>query len=142
MGWEHVIPQFALRMRELCQQTEGPITFPIEGTGEETRSFVFIDDMVQGLLTLIEKGDHLGIYHVGTEDEIAIRDLAREVALFFDRKIQIKPGRLKPGGTLRRCPDTKKISALGYAPAVSLKEGLAATIPWYIKNADQKPIRN
>ena len=141
MGWEHVIPQFALRMNELCQQTLGPVKFPIQGAGDETRSFVFIDDMIAGLMTLIGKGEHLGIYHLGTDEEITIRHLAEEVARCFERKIQILPGELRAGGTLRRCPSIKKIRALGYTPAVSLKEGLAATVRWYIENADRKPNR-
>jgi nucleoside-diphosphate-sugar epimerase len=141
MGWEHVIPQFALRMNELCEQSEGPVKFPIQGSGMETRSFVYIDDMIAGLLKVIEKGEHLGIYHIGTEEEITIKELAREVGRNFDREIEIAPGQLQPGGTLRRCPDIGKIRALGYVPAVSLKEGLSRTIPWYIENADKNPSR-
>jgi nucleoside-diphosphate-sugar epimerase len=139
MGWEHVIPQFALRMHELCNGSEGRVTFPIQGTGTETRSFVYIDDMIAGLLKVIEKGEHLGIYHIGTEEEITIEELAHEVARHFDREIKIVPGKLQPGGTLRRCPSIEKMRALGYAPSVPLKEGLSATIPWYIKNAGNSP---
>jgi len=134
MGWEHVIPQFALRMQEICRQTQGTITFPIQGSGKETRSFVFIDDMIAGLLKIIEKGEHLGIYHIGTEAEVTISELAQEVATYFGREIQIAPGPLQAGSTLRRCPDIKRLRALGYTPVVSLKEGLAATIPWYMNN--------
>jgi nucleoside-diphosphate-sugar epimerase len=141
MGWEHVIPQFALRMHELCKESEGRVTFPIQGTGMETRSFVYIDDMIAGLLKVIEKGEHLGIYHIGTEEEITIEELAHEVARHFHREIEIIPGKLQPGGTLRRCPNIEKMRALGYAPSVPLKEGLSATIPWYIKNAGNSPSR-
>ena len=138
MGWEHVIPELILRMRELCAQTEGTIVLPIEGSGEETRSFVFIDDLIAGLLKVIEKGEHLGIYNIGTEEEHSIKQVAEEIGRHFGREIRIAPGRLKPGGTLRRCPDIKRVRALGYAPRVSLREGLAATIPWYLENADKK----
>lgn len=138
MGWEHVIPQLTLRLRELCHQTSGPVVLPIEGTGEETRAFVFIDDLVAGLLTVIEKGEHLGIYNIGTEEERSIKQVAEEIGRYFGREVRIAPGKLKPGGTLRRCPDIKRIRALGYAPRVSLREGLAATIPWYVENADKK----
>ena len=141
MGWEHVIPQFALRMHALCKQSQGPVAFSIQGSGEETRSFLFIDDMIAGLLKVIEKGEHLGIYHIGTEDEVTIKELAREVALQFNREIRVAPGQLQPGGTPRRCPDIAKMRALGFAPSVSLKQGLSATIPWYIKNADKNPSR-
>jgi nucleoside-diphosphate-sugar epimerase len=141
MGWEHVIPQFALRMHDLCKQSQGAVKFPIQGSGLETRSFIFIDDLIAGLLKVIEKGEHQGIYHIGTEDEITIRQLAMEVAQHFDREIEVVPGQLQRGGTLRRCPSIQKIRALGFAPAVSLKQGLSATIPWYIENADKNPSR-
>ena len=55
MGWEHVLPQFVLRMKKLKKQTEQPIEFPIQGTGKETRSFVFIDDFVDGLAIMLER---------------------------------------------------------------------------------------
>jgi nucleoside-diphosphate-sugar epimerase len=142
MGWEHVIPQLTLRLRELCDKTSGTVVLPIEGSGEETRSFVFIDDLIAGLMLVIEKGEHLGIYNIGTEEEMSIKQLAEEIARYFHREVQIAPGELKAGGTLRRCPSIERIGALGYRPAVSLRQGLAATIPWYVKNADKNPHRH
>jgi nucleoside-diphosphate-sugar epimerase len=138
MGWEHVIPQLTVRLRELCNQTSGPVVLPIEGTGDETRAFVFIDDLIAGLLNVIEKGEHLGIYNIGTEEERSIKQVAEEIGRYFGREVRIAPGKLKPGGTLRRCPDIKRIRALGYAPRISLREGLAATIPWYLENAGKR----
>jgi len=141
MGWEHVIPELTLRMRELCSQKEGTINLPIEGSGEETRAFVFIDDLIAGLLKVIEKGEHLGIYNIGSEEEISIKQLAEEIARCFGRDVRIVPGKLKPGGALRRCPSIERLRALGYQPQVSIKQGLAATIPWYLNNADKNPAR-
>lgn len=141
MGWEHVVPQFALRMHELCRNQEGVVKFPIEGSGMETRSFVFIDDLVSGLMKVIDKGEHLTIYNIGTDKEVTIKELAEEVASCFGHRIEVVPGELKTGGTARRCPSIKRIKALGYLPSVSLKDGLATTISWYIKNADKNPYR-
>ena len=76
MGREHVIPQFALRIRDLCRGTSGTIRFPIQGTGQESRAFIYIDDFVDGVLRVIDRGEHLGIYHIGTEDEVTIAELA------------------------------------------------------------------
>ena len=139
MGFEHVVPQFILRMNRLCREQNGPIRFDIQGTGKETRAFVYIDDFIDGLMCVIEKGEHLGIYHIGTTDEIAIEQLARCVGEFFGRDIEIVPGESAQGGTPRRCPDIGKILALGYRPRYSLKDGLAITAKWYVENADQAP---
>ncbi len=58
MGFEHVIPQMALRMKELCSQHKEMIDFPIQGNGKETRAFIYISDFIDGLAILREKGEH------------------------------------------------------------------------------------
>jgi nucleoside-diphosphate-sugar epimerase len=137
MGREHVIPQFALRLRDLNHsQKTGRIPFPIQGNGSETRSFIFLDDAVQGILCSIECGEHLGVYHVGTEIERSIADVAHGVARCLGREIELVPGPLQKGSTPRRCPDIAKLKALGFAPQVSFEEGLAQTVRWYNEQAD------
>lgn len=132
MGSEHVIPQLALKLRAAAaKQATGVVDLPIQGTGEETRAFVFIDDLVDGTLKVIEEGEHLGIYHIGNDVETSIADLAHEVARAYGREIRLIPGPLQPGGTPRRCPDLTKLRKLGYEPRVSLRQGLAETVPWY-----------
>ena len=133
MGNEHVIPQFARRMQRLALEQTGPIRFPVQGTGRETRAFVFIDDLIKGVLRIIESGEHLGIYHVGTEDEITIAELASKVGAFFGREVIIEPSDLQPGSTPRRCPDIGKLRALGYEPRITIDDGLARTLAWYAK---------
>lgn len=135
MGREHVIPQFVLRVKELAaRQPSGVLDFPIQGTGEETRSFIYIDDFVRGLIRVIEQGERLGIFHIGTEREISIRDLAHLVASACDREIRIVPGELLAGSTPRRCPDVRKLRNLGFEPEVRLEEGVRRTAEWYLAN--------
>ena len=139
MGWEHVVPQFVLRMRELRAHPAPRVPFPIQGTGAETRSFVYIDDFTDGLMLLCDKGAHRTIYHIGTEDEVTIADVARAVGACFGREVDIVPGRAAAGGTPRRCPSIARLAALGYRPRVSLSEGLAVTARWYDEHAHLKP---
>jgi nucleoside-diphosphate-sugar epimerase len=135
MGWEHVIPQFVVRMRTLIRPECDTVRFPIQGTGEQTRSFVFIDDFTEGLMRVIQGGTHLGIYNIGTQEEVSIAELAQMVGDFFGKRVEIVPGPAAPGGTSRRCPDIQKIAALGYRPKFSLPDGLAITAKWYGENA-------
>ena len=140
MGFEHVIPQFALRLHETSRrQPSGRLRLEIQGTGEETRSFCYIDDLVAGVMVVREKGEHLAIYHVGTMEEVAIADLARRIAAHAGREIELVPGKAAVGGTMRRCPDISKLAKLGYKPRVPLNEGLAPTLDWYWRNADLAP---
>ncbi len=86
-----------------------------------------------------EKGEHLGIYHVGTMEEVAIADLARRAAAAVGREIELIAGPLQAGGTPRRCPDISKLAALGYKPRVPLDAGLKPTLDWYWQHADLAP---
>jgi nucleoside-diphosphate-sugar epimerase len=140
MGFEHVIPQFALRLEAAAKrQTLGILRFEIQSSGTETRSFCFINDLVAGVMTIREKGEHLGIYHVGTTEEVTIADLARRIASIAGREIELVTGKPAPGGTARRCPDISKLARLGYKPRVLLSEGLKPTLDWYRRNAELAP---
>ena len=61
MGNEHVIPEFANRR---CWRSTGN-QFPIQGAGRETRCFCYIDDCVDGLMCLYERGEDRNVYHLG-----------------------------------------------------------------------------
>ncbi len=135
MGWEHVIPQFVLRMKAACKDPADPLPFPIQGSGKQTRSFVFIDDFIDGFMLVMDKGEHLGVYHVGTMEEITIEALARLVGEYFGRRVAILTSEPPLGGTVRRCPDVHKIAALGYMPKWPIQEGLRLTASWYDANS-------
>jgi nucleoside-diphosphate-sugar epimerase len=131
MGEEHVIPQFVARMKALLSHPSDPIPFEIQGTGLQTRSFVFVDDFIEGVKLILDRGEHLGIYHIGTLEEVTIEFLARLVAEHFGRPIKIVPGPPAEGGTNRRCPDITKIMKLGYRPDYTLREALPGVVRWY-----------
>jgi nucleoside-diphosphate-sugar epimerase len=140
MGFEHVIPQFALRLHALAaRRPAGPLPFEIQGKGTQTRSFCFIDDLVAGVMTMREYGEHLGIYHIGTMEEVTIADLARRIAQAAGREIELIPGAPAAGGAPRRCPDISKIARLGYKPRVSLDGGLKPTLDWYWSHTELAP---
>jgi nucleoside-diphosphate-sugar epimerase len=141
MGWEHVIPQLALRARDqVARHPSGAVPMPIQGDGTQTRAFVYVDDFTEGcLLAFLGAPERVGIYHVGTNDERTIADVARAVVGYFGREADIQPSELPRGGTLRRVPDITKVSTLGYRPQVSFEEGLARTVPWYLEHAALAP---
>ena len=82
-------------------------------------------------MTLMNKGEHLNIYNIGSMDEISIKELAVLVGKTFGKKIKVIPGALAVGSTLRRCPDTSKIQAIGFKTQVSLEEGIGILSKWY-----------
>lgn len=133
MGWKHVVPQFICSMASV-QKTEYPLPFKIQGSGAETRAFCYVDDVVDGILTMYKNGASREIYHIGNDDEISIRELALTISKLVGVNIELIYSPLMEGGTPRRCPDISKMKSLGYAPKISLEDGLRLTIDWYINN--------
>ena len=141
MGWEHVIPEFILQASKLSNLPKNcSHNFKIKGSGEQTRSFVYIEDFCEGLMRVIQNGDHLGIYNIGTSEEITIEALARIVASKFVSEVKITTSIPPSGETNRRCPDVTKLSKLGFQPKVSLHDGIKKTVDWYLKNLHLKNV--
>jgi UDP-glucose 4-epimerase len=137
MGWKHVEPQFI--MRALAAKEAGDGAFPIQGDGTETRSFCYVDDIVEGILTMYEKGGHREVYHIGSDEEVSVRDLAARIGKIVGIDLDIQPGEVQAGGTPRRCPDITKMRALGWSPTVGLDEGLERTVAWYREHRNDVP---
>ena len=135
MGGEHVLPELIVKiLKSIKSHPSGPLPLEIQGSGHESRCFIHIDDMVDGIVLLMESGKHRQIYHVGNPEEISMADLAQKLAAYFGRNLALKPGPLSLGSTLRRCPSIEKIKQLGFSPKISLDQGLASIVEWYRKN--------
>lgn len=138
MGWKHVIPQFIVRILDEIKnkdKNKNSIKIDIKGDGEETRSFCYIDDTVNGILTMNELGSNREIYNIGNDSEIKIKDLIKLIAEHMGVEITINNLESMEGSTLRRCPNIEKIRKLGYSPKIDLNTGLKNTIAWYLKNS-------
>jgi|TARA_B100000315_G_scaffold257248_1_gene305488 nucleoside-diphosphate-sugar epimerase len=139
MGNEHVIPELMRKIHLASKRfKKNKIRVTIQGSGNETRAFCFIDNAVDAILICGEKGGNGEIYHIGEMREIRIGDLVKMLGDILSMKIEVIPGTALAGGTPRRCPDIGKISKLGYKPLVSLEEGLETTIAWYVRRLSGK----
>lgn len=132
MGWDHVVPELTLRIDDLRRCGPGPVAVPIQGTGDETRAFVYVEDFTAGLRRVLDAGEHLGIYHVGTDTETTVRDLVAAIAAAVGVEATVVAGPAAPGATPRRCPDIAKLRALGYEPRWQLTDGLRVSVDWYL----------
>ncbi|NOY90232.1 MAG: NAD-dependent epimerase/dehydratase family protein [Deltaproteobacteria bacterium] len=131
MGEDHVVPQLIRKLGE--RLLDGPrVRLPIEGDGSQTRAFCYVDDAARGVAVSGLHGIDGGIYNVGREDEISIRELALRLGSLLNLEVEIVPGERPAGGTLRRCPDVSALRALGWSPRVSLREGLERTLNAYL----------
>ncbi len=103
-----------------------PIT--VYGEGQQTRSFCYVSDLVDGLIRLMN-GDHLGPINLGNPDEYTILELAKTIQDLVnpDAELQFQP--LPQDDPRRRQPDiTKAKTLLGWEPTILLKDGLLKTI--------------
>lgn len=123
MGNEHVVPELINRFRTLKGKK-----FTIQGTGNEIRSFIYIDDFIEGIKLLIKKGKHLNIYNIGTSEKVMIKQLVNKLAKIFNKKIILNKINLQKGGTKIRVPNILKIKKLGFRPKYNLSSGLKMTV--------------
>ncbi len=121
----------------LRQAIEGE-DITVFGDGSQTRSFCYVDDLVEGIYRLLLSDYHLPV-NIGNPDEISILDFAKEIIELTgtDQKIVLKP--LPKDDPMVRQPDiTKAKEILGWSPKVSRKEGLKITFEHFKKVIDAK----
>jgi nucleoside-diphosphate-sugar epimerase len=125
-GLAHVIPDLVKKV------IEGQYPLEIFGTGEQSRSFTYISDLVDGVLLVAEKAVN-DDYNIGNDEEVKIIDLARLIWNICERKEPFAVKHLQPFkyDVQRRMPDISKIKCLGWRPKVKLEEGLKYYIAWY-----------
>jgi nucleoside-diphosphate-sugar epimerase len=129
MGNEHVIPELLKKIKNLKNNKE----IVIEGSGQETRSFIYIDEFCRALEILIKKGKHLEIYNIGTEEEVKIINLVKIISNIININLKIIKKKLKKGGAKRRCPNISKIRKIGFKNKIKLSDGLRLIIKDYNK---------
>jgi UDP-glucuronate decarboxylase len=108
-----------------------PIT--LYGDGSQTRSFCFVDDLLDGMMAMMAHADFCGPVNIGNPDEFTIRQLAEAVVRLTGGNARIVQSReLPPDDPLQRRPDLTVAKAkLGFAPKIKLEEGLKRTIEYF-----------
>lgn len=94
------------------------------GTGKPLREFIYVDDLADALIFLMENYDSHEIINVGSMHEISIVDLAHKIAATVGYTGKIGLDIERPDGAPRKCLDSSKLFALGWQPKVGLDEGL------------------
>jgi UDP-glucuronate decarboxylase len=107
-----------------------PLT--IFGEGQQTRSFCYVDDLVEGFLRLMDQNATTGPINLGNPGEFTMIELAQLVLKLTGSKSPLKHEPLPADDPKQRCPDiTRAKAVLDWSPKVPLEEGLKKTIPYY-----------
>lgn len=130
---EKVIPAFTMALLRNKKMR-------IQGNGSAIRMFVFVNDVVEGVETVLLKGNLSNIYNIGRQEQHSVKDVAMSL---LER---MKPGEKlgewteyvadRPFNDCRYSVDTKKIEALGWSCKVPFDEGLSITVQWYRDHID------
>ena len=131
----HVLPAFIRRFIEAAEK--GAPVETLWGTGSPKREFLHVDDLAAAVLHLGKSYNSSEHLNIGTGEDLTIKELAELVAELAGFKGELAWDSSKPDGTPRKVLDVSKAKALGWAPQISLRDGIASTIAWY-KDATAK----
>ena len=119
----HVLPALLRKTHEAKQA--GSQDLVIWGSGKPKREFLYVDDMADACVFLMENNIHHGIYNVGTGSDVTIRELAEVVMEVVGFEGGIVFDQTKPDGTPRKLLDVSRLKALGWKAKTPLFEGIA-----------------
>jgi GDP-L-fucose synthase len=104
------------------------------GLGKPRREFLYVEDLASACLFLLEKYDSPEIINVGCGDDLSIRELAELICDVVGFDGELAWDTTKPDGTPRKLLDITKLRRLGWQPAIPLRDGIAQTYDWFLKN--------
>ena len=128
----HVLPALIRKFIEAKQNNKSEVT--VWGSGTPLREFLHTDDLAKAILLCMEKYDGAQQINVGSGVEISILDLANKIAEKVGFSGSIVMDANKPDGTPRKVLDITKVSNLGWKPTITLDQGIASTVEWYLEN--------
>jgi GDP-L-fucose synthase len=130
----HVLPALIRRFHEAKERGDKSVT--IWGTGSPLREFLYVDDMAQAVVFLMKRYNGYEHVNVGCGEDLSILELAKKVAIAAGFRGEIFTDPSKPDGTPRKLMDVSRLTSMGWAPKVSLDQGIADTYRWYLQHAE------
>jgi len=119
----HVLPALIRKAHEA--RTRGDTEYVVWGSGTPLREFLYVDDLADACVFLMERGYDGPLINVGAGEDVSIAALAETVMRVVGFEGRIVYDRSKPDGTPRKLMDSGRLNAMGWQPRVSLEEGIA-----------------
>ena len=128
----HVLPVLIRKFIEAKQSGSGHVT--LWGSGSPLREFLHVDDLARAIVLCMDKYDESQQINVGSGHEVSIKELAAKISSAVGFRGEIIWDSSKPDGTPRKVLDSSRIAKLGWKPLISLDQGIATTVEWYLRN--------
>jgi len=128
----HVLPALLHKAHRARDEHADGVT--IWGSGRPRREFLYVDDLADACILLMEQRIGEGIYNIGSGTDLTVKELAETVmrVVGFDGKLVFDAS--KPDGTPRKLLDVSRMRALGWQPRYGLEEGMRLTYQWCLEN--------
>jgi len=127
----HVLPALIRKFHEAKVNNKPYVE--VWGTGSPRREFLYVDDLADACVFLMEEYNGNDVINIGTGEDITIRELAELIKRIVGYNGEIKFDTSKPDGTPRKLLDVSKLRKLGWRHKVSLEEGIYRTYKWYVE---------
>ena len=134
LNGSHVMPAMIRKFHEA--KVNGAPYVELWGTGTPLRECLYVDDMADACVYLVENYDGEQHVHIGTGKEVSIKQLAETVKAVVGYKGEIHWNTNMPDGTPRKLTDVSKLHSLGWNHKVELEEGVVLAYKWFCENVD------
>ncbi|MEG2917999.1 MAG: GDP-L-fucose synthase [Clostridium sp.] len=128
----HVLPALIRKFHEAKKNNSKSVE--IWGTGTPLREFLYVDDMADACVFLMENYDGEEHVNIGTGEEVSIKTLAETVKLAVGYNGNLEFDAQKPDGTPRKLTNINKLHGLGWKHRVKLKDGIEMSYRWFVEN--------
>jgi len=135
----HVLP--ALVRKFHAAKTAGEEEVVIWGTGTPLREFLYVDDLADAIVFLMEHYDSGAPINCGAGYDISIRELAELIGKITGFRGPLVFDKTKPDGTPRKLMDSSRLMALGWHPQTSLEAGIRKVYQWYVQTLTDEPVQ-
>jgi GDP-L-fucose synthase len=126
------LPALIRRFHEAVEN--GLSTVTLWGSGTPRREFLHVDDLGRAIVRLLDVYDEPEHLNVGAGKDVTIRELAETVADVVGFTGDIVQDTSRPDGTPRKLLDVSRITALGWEPNISLRDGIESTYHWFVEH--------
>lgn len=136
----HVLPAMIRKFHEAKEKSEKTgISEPVElwGTGNPKREFLFVDDLAEAIIFVMENKLEESLYNVGSGEDLSLKEVALRVQKIIGHQGEIIWDTSKPDGTPRKVMEVSKLKKMGWSPKITLEQGIEETYQWFLENREK-----